>query len=148
MGRALPGDREQPSRVLAAVADGNRLHILTALAEKDRTATELVEAVPISRQGIAKHLDVMREAGLVTSYAGRGRNVVHRIEIEPLREAARFLDEMVTRWDRAPSPATSSAVGSSPITRHALDALDTEVRRTSRERRRGQQHTTITEETA
>ena len=56
-----------------ALADPTRRAVLRDVAEQGpRTATELAADLPVSRQAIAKHLAVLREAGLVApARAGR-----------------------------------------------------------------------------
>lgn len=59
---------------LAAIADPTRRRIVEMLAERDRTAGELVAAFDMSAPAISQHLNVLREAGLVvTRVAGQSR---------------------------------------------------------------------------
>lgn len=59
---------------LAAIADPTRRRIVELLAQRDRTAGELVEAFDMSAPAISQHLNVLREAGLVvTRVAGQSR---------------------------------------------------------------------------
>lgn len=51
---------------LTALAEPNRMAILAMLAEGERAAGELVDALPIAQPSVSKHLAVLREAGLVT----------------------------------------------------------------------------------
>lgn len=51
---------------LAAIADPTRRRIVELLAERDRTAGELVSEFEMSAPAISQHLKVLREAGLVT----------------------------------------------------------------------------------
>ncbi len=69
----MPPDPEEVSAgVFAALADPTRRAILASLAERGpSTATDLSGRLSITRQGIAKHLGLLAEAGLVTSDAGR-----------------------------------------------------------------------------
>ena len=48
-----------------ALADPHRRHILDLLCVKERTAGDIVEALPLTQPGASKHLRVLREAGLV-----------------------------------------------------------------------------------
>ena len=54
---------------LAAIADPTRRRIVELLATRDRTAGELVEAFELSAPAISQHLNVLRDAGLVTTRA-------------------------------------------------------------------------------
>lgn len=59
---------------LAAIADPTRRRIVEMLAERDRTAGELVAEFDMSAPAISQHLNVLREAGLVaTRVAGKSR---------------------------------------------------------------------------
>jgi DNA-binding transcriptional ArsR family regulator len=54
---------------LAAIADPTRRRIVELLAERERSAGELVEAFELSAPAISQHLNVLREAGLVVTRA-------------------------------------------------------------------------------
>src|SRR5579863_5735278 len=49
-----------------ALADPHRRHILDLLRVQERTAGDIVAALPITQPGASKHLRVLREAGLVS----------------------------------------------------------------------------------
>ncbi|MFF0307658.1 ArsR/SmtB family transcription factor [Streptosporangium sp. NPDC004379] len=86
--------------VFAALADPNRRAILAALAEGGpATATDLAARLPITRQGIAKHLAVLAEAGLVAAEPGERRRIRYRLRAEPMRVAQRFLAALARDWD-------------------------------------------------
>ncbi len=62
--------------VFAALADPNRRAILATLAaDGPATATDLAARLPITRQGIAKHLGLLADAGLVVAEPGERRRV-------------------------------------------------------------------------
>ena len=54
------------------------------------TATELAERLPVSRQAVMKHLDLLRTAGLVASEKD-GRAVRYVLRAEPLDDAAAWM---------------------------------------------------------
>src|SRR5712671_4072822 len=67
-------------QVFTALADPTRRAILAALASQGpATATDLAARLPITRQGIAKHLALLAEAGLVTAEPGERRRVRYRL---------------------------------------------------------------------
>jgi DNA-binding transcriptional ArsR family regulator len=72
--------------VWKALSDPTRRAILDLLREGPRSTTEIVEAFPhITRFGVMKHLDVLREAHLVqTREAGRQR--VNSLNVVPIRQ--------------------------------------------------------------
>jgi DNA-binding transcriptional ArsR family regulator len=97
----MPPDGEEVSAsVFAALADPNRRAILASLAQHGpSTATELSGRLSITRQGIAKHLGLLAEAGLVTSNGGGGRRVLYRHRSEPIKVAQSYLAALAADWD-------------------------------------------------
>lgn len=53
--------------VFKALSDDTRRQILKLLADGDMTAKEIAENFTISKPAISKHLDVLKEANLITS---------------------------------------------------------------------------------
>ena len=53
--------------VFKALSDDTRRQILKLLADGDMTAKDISEHFTISRPAISKHLDILKEANLVTS---------------------------------------------------------------------------------
>ena len=84
--------------VFSALGDETRWQILTALGRFPASASALAAELPISRQAIVKHLEVLRAAGLVESEQ-RGREVVFRPLGGRLSALARELDRIASRWD-------------------------------------------------
>ncbi|MDM4763692.1 metalloregulator ArsR/SmtB family transcription factor [Galbitalea sp. SE-J8] len=85
--------------VLAALGDDSRWSILGALGEGEASASALADRLPITRQAIAKHLAVLREAGLVVPVRA-GREVRYRVLGTELSATARRLDAIGVAWDR------------------------------------------------
>jgi DNA-binding transcriptional ArsR family regulator len=82
-----------------AVADPTRRLLLERLRLRGPLSlTELAEGVPISRQAVTKHLERLRAAGLLR-VERRGRERIHDLDPEPLREIARFLAPYAAAWD-------------------------------------------------
>jgi DNA-binding transcriptional ArsR family regulator len=93
-------DTAAASAVFGALADPTRREVLDALAEGGTlSATQLATVLPISRQGILKHLAVLSEAGLVET-TKVGREVRYAVVAAPLREASAWLARAATQWDR------------------------------------------------
>jgi DNA-binding transcriptional ArsR family regulator len=105
--------------VVDAIADPVRREILELLRRGPMSAGSLASAFTISRPAVSRHLRVLREHGLVIEQRddsdGRGR--VYRLDTGPLAEIDAWLAPFRTSWSSA------------------LDALETEVYRTRRERR-------------
>jgi DNA-binding transcriptional ArsR family regulator len=90
---------EAPTEVFAALADDTRWAILTRLGEAPASASALARELPVSRQAIVKHLEVLRGAGLVEAET-RGRELVHHPVGGRLSRLARDLDRIADSWDR------------------------------------------------
>ncbi|WP_242342803.1 ArsR/SmtB family transcription factor [Anaeromyxobacter terrae] len=89
--------------MFAALGDETRLALVARLCAAGPLSTaRLAQGAAISRQAIAKHLDVLAGAGLVRRGAG-GPGRERRWEIEPRRldEARRALEQISRRWDEA-----------------------------------------------
>ncbi len=85
--------------VLAALGNETRWSILVALGESDASASALAGALPVTRQAIAKHLALLRQAGLV-EFVRVGRELRYRVIGSHLSETARHLDRVGREWDR------------------------------------------------
>ena len=86
--------------IFAALADPMRRNLLANLAEySPRTATQLAEEYPITRQGILKHLRVLEEAGLVAVYQ-EGRDKRYFLTPQPLGELELWIKEISEKWDQ------------------------------------------------
>lgn len=95
-----PDPEEVSASVFAALADPSRRGILASLAEHGpSTATDLAGRLDITRQGVAKHLALLTEVGLVTADAGAGRRVLYRQRTEPLKVAQSYLAALAAGWD-------------------------------------------------
>ena len=87
-------------QVFLALADPTRRGILAALAaDGPATATDLADRLPITRQAIAKHLNLLTEAGLVTPEPGERRRVRYRLQSGPMQVAQQFLAALARDWD-------------------------------------------------
>jgi DNA-binding transcriptional ArsR family regulator len=72
--------------VFRALADPTRRRLLDELFEQDgQTLSALEQRLPMTRFGVAKHLKVLEEAGLVTTQR-RGREKLHFLNPVPIRE--------------------------------------------------------------
>jgi DNA-binding transcriptional ArsR family regulator len=105
-GGAAPGDRARLRLTLAAVdavfaalADPTRRRVVETLAAGSTvTASALAEELPISRQGVAKHLAALRRARLVRAERV-GRETRYSLEGEALEDAARWIARVGAEWD-------------------------------------------------
>lgn len=92
---------QQPlDELFAVLADPTRRGLLERLVHQGpHTATELAADATVTRQGIVKHLQVLAEAGLVTSER-IGREVRYRATTERLSDAIAWLLGNSAKWDR------------------------------------------------
>jgi DNA-binding transcriptional ArsR family regulator len=85
--------------VLAAVADPTRRLLLERLrAQGASSISELGAGLPMSRQGVSKHLDLLKAAGLVRARKV-GREQIHELDAEPLRDVEDWLRPYEEFWD-------------------------------------------------
>jgi len=105
--------------VAAAIADPVRRDILVMLREQHLPAGQIADRFAISRPAVSRHLRVLRESGLVRDTLV-GRQRVYELDASRFTGLIEWLDQFTpaARWQRR------------------LDALETEVHRTRRERRR------------
>jgi len=106
-----------PVRAAAAIADPVRREILELLREGAAPAGVIADRFTISRPAISRHLRILRESGLVHD-AVIGRRRFYTVDPAPLRE--------ITSW--------ITQFESPNLWAQRLDALETEVARTRRER--------------
>jgi DNA-binding transcriptional ArsR family regulator len=72
--------------VWKALSDPTRRAILDFLRDRPRTTTEIVEMFPhLTRFGVMKHLDVLRQAQLVHTREN-GRQRVNSLNVVPIRQ--------------------------------------------------------------
>jgi DNA-binding transcriptional ArsR family regulator len=81
-----PRDKDKLDPVWKALADPTRRAILDLLRDKPRTTTEIVDTFPhLTRFGVMKHLDALREAGLVNTRE-EGRQRWNSLNVFPIRQ--------------------------------------------------------------
>jgi len=74
-----------------ALADPTRRAILDCLRDGPKQTTEIVDKFPdLSRFGVMKHIEVLREAGLVKTRS-EGRRRINSLNAAPLRD-------VIERW--------------------------------------------------
>ena len=93
-------EEREAGAVFAALADPTRRQIVELLSKRGaQTATELAGRLPITRQGVAKHLDLLQAAGLVES-SRDGRESRYLLTPEPFEAAALWMASVGAEWDR------------------------------------------------
>src|SRR3954462_3695733 len=88
--------------VFKALADPTRRSLLDELFEDDgQSLSALEQRLPMTRFGVAKHLKVLEEAGLVTTQR-RGREKLHFLNPVPIREVHdRWVSKYAEPWAAA-----------------------------------------------
>ena len=87
-------------RVFPALADPTRRVLLDRLrAAGALSLAELSAELPMSRQAVTKHLEVLRVAGLVR-VRREGRERLHELVPQPLRSVDDWLAPYAAEWDR------------------------------------------------
>jgi len=116
----MTGDEDDADRLWAALGDPMRLRLLDLLLEHgEATASALAGELPITRQGIAKHLQVLQRADLVRAYR-QGRETRFTVRNERLAQAQRQMARLATRWDER--LRTIKRIAEAARTTHAGDA--------------------------
>ncbi|MEM7125203.1 MAG: metalloregulator ArsR/SmtB family transcription factor [Chloroflexota bacterium] len=91
-------DLEQ--RVFAALSDPTRRQLVESLASTENiTATELANVLPMTRQGVTKHLKILVQAELVQSHK-IGREMLYSLNPEPLTKTTVWIANITAQWDR------------------------------------------------
>lgn len=69
-----------------ALSDPTRRFILDLLRRGSKTTTEIVDAFPdMSRHAVMKHIDVLRDVGLVNTRE-EGRRRINSLNVVPIRQ--------------------------------------------------------------
>ncbi|HVS51044.1 MAG TPA: metalloregulator ArsR/SmtB family transcription factor [Opitutaceae bacterium] len=84
---------------LLAIADPTRRRIVELLAERERTAGELVGEFELSAPAISQHLNVLRDAGLVVTRA-EGQSRIQSLNPDGLGELEDWLEKTRSIWSR------------------------------------------------
>ena len=87
------------ARLFAALGDPTRLGLIARLSDgRARSIGTMGEGLAISRQAVAKHLEVLAGAGLVRRTRS-GREVHFTLEREAVHAARHWLDQVGAQWD-------------------------------------------------
>ena len=85
--------------VFDAMADPTRRALLERLRLGGPLSLNgLADGLPMSRQAVTKHLDVLRDAGLLR-VRRLGRERIHELDPAPLRDVSDFLAPYAAAWD-------------------------------------------------
>ena len=93
--------------VWAALADPTRRALLDRLADGPLSTTQLTAGAAMTRFGIAKHLKILEESGLVVSRK-HGRVRLHHVNAAPLVLLNKWLSPRAVAWARAAAKFSKS----------------------------------------
>ncbi len=94
-------DASRTAPVFAALGDETRLALVARLrSARPQSIAQLALGLPLSRQAVTKHLQVLSRAGLVRDFR-QGREHLWQPETRRLDEARLYLDTISKRWDEA-----------------------------------------------
>jgi DNA-binding transcriptional ArsR family regulator len=111
------GQTDKLDPVWKALSDPTRRAILDYLRDRSRTTTEIVDSFPhLTRFGVMKHLEVLRQAHLVqTRESGRLR--VNSLNVVPIRQIyERWVGPFQELW-------TSQLLGIKDIAEESMPAV-------------------------
>ena len=80
-----------------AIAEPRRRHILELIGGDERSVTEIAEALEIAQPSVTKHLQVLRDVGLVRVRRD-GRRTMYRINAETLRTIHEWSGMFARHW--------------------------------------------------
>jgi len=85
--------------VWKALSDTTRREILDLLRDGPQQTTEIVKKFPhLSRFGVMKHIDVLRDAGLVNTRR-EGRRRINSLNVAPIRQILeRWINKYEAYW--------------------------------------------------
>jgi len=81
-----------PDEVFKALGNPGRLTLVRTLMDGERCVCDLVHAVGLGWSTTSKHLDVLREAGVVSSDK-RGQKIFYRLELDCVPHFIECLDK-------------------------------------------------------
>ena len=87
-------------RTLLALADPTRRGVIELLRKRPRRASELADALSMTRPAMSRHLRLLRKTGLVSESEPEhdARVRMYRLEREPFNELRGWLDEVEAFW--------------------------------------------------
>lgn len=87
------------TQVLKALAHAGRQRIVLFVAQRPRTAGEIVALFPVSQPAVSRHLRVLRRCGLLRSRK-HGRERIYQVNPQAARQAESSLREWFEAfWD-------------------------------------------------
>jgi DNA-binding transcriptional ArsR family regulator len=100
---AAPADPRALDRTLQALAEPTRRAVVGLLRDGPRRASEIADALAMSRQAMSRHLRVLRQAGVIEAVGAASpdddaRARTYRLEARPLAELQAWLGDVQAFW--------------------------------------------------
>jgi DNA-binding transcriptional ArsR family regulator len=94
-------DRNSLDRTLLALADPTRRGVVDLLRKKPRKASDLADALAMTRPAMSRHLRILRKSGLVReeSHEDDARLRIYRLERARFDELEGWLEEVRGFWE-------------------------------------------------
>jgi DNA-binding transcriptional ArsR family regulator len=80
-----------------AIAEPRRRHILELIGGDERSVTEIADALELAQPSVSKHLQVLRDVGLVRVRRD-GRRTLYRLNAETLRTIHEWSGMFARHW--------------------------------------------------
>ena len=85
---------ERRARICQVLADPKRLRLIDALRDAERSVGQLAEALGATYPNVSQHLNVMRDAGLVTSRRD-GTTIYYRLAYPQILQACDIVHDVL-----------------------------------------------------
>jgi DNA-binding transcriptional ArsR family regulator len=85
--------------VFAALADPTRLRIFELIAEGEKTVGEIVDEFSFKPPTISQHLQVLKQARLV-SVRAEGQKRIYTVDETGLKEIEAWMQQQKTHWNQ------------------------------------------------
>lgn len=98
---------EMQSEICKTLTNPKRIEILNTLKDKEKTVTELVEALGASKANVSQHLAVMRHKGILATRRD-GVNIYYRVSNPKVIQACALMKEVLFEQHAAKKKVISS----------------------------------------
>lgn len=85
---------ELHASICQTLANPKRLEIINHLRDREKTVTELMEAIQISQANLSQHLGLMRQKGIVTARR-EGLNIYYRLSNPKIIQACDLMRQVL-----------------------------------------------------
>ncbi len=91
----------KPVSVFAALGDETRAELVRRLSDgKPQSISQVGDGLGLTRQGVTKHLNVLKDAGLIAG-SRHGREMRFVFVPDALLDAQDYLSQVSAKWDDA-----------------------------------------------